>query len=317
MVATQGTIAAAFMRQVADVVEQRFGIAQPALDPGAERLPLSTFYDLLAKAAATHEGPIGFDIARSLTVMAFEELGFLVRSCPTLGASIEVALRFMRNLSDETLRFERDGDTAWVGHTPLGPPHPGHRPATELMLGDLVFGLPPVEVEPAVERVRLELRGAPRGPLEPYEAAAGVSVVFDAPTSRVVLPAALLDLPMPRADPELAALMEARVQARAAALPPLDDVVERTCAAIRSALGQRHMPVLADIARALATSDRSLHRSLAREGQRFGRLLDRVRADEDVRLRAEGRTATEIAEALGFSSTNAYYRARARWKPAE
>lgn len=305
------------MRQVAEVVAQRFDITAPPLPPAADRVPLVTFYDLLASAAAQHDGPIGFDIARSLTVAAFEELGFLVRSCATLGEGIEVALRFMRNLSDETLCFQREVDTAWVSHTPLGPPHPGHFPATELMLGDLVFGLPPADVEPAVARVRLELRGSPVGALERYEAAAGVAVTFGAATARVVLPVELLDLPMPRADPELAALMKTRVEAHAAALPQHDDVVERTRSAIRTALAARHVPALADVARSLATSERSLHRSLAREGQRFGALLDAVRAEDDARLRAEGRGAAQIAEALGFSSTNAYYRARARWKARE
>lgn len=314
MVATKGTLASAFMRQVAEVVEQRFGIPAPPLSTDEDRVPLVTLYTLLAAAAAKQQGPIGFEVARSLTVMAFEELGFLVRSCATLGEGIEVALRFMRNLSDEQLRFDRDGDTAWVSHTPLGSPHPGHRSATELMLGDLLFGLPPADIEPAVEGVRLELCGAPVGPRETYEHATGTTVAFGAPTSRVVLPIALLDLPMPRADPELAALMATRVQAQAAALPPLDDEVERTRAAIRATLARGHAPTLAEIARGLATSERSLHRSLAREGHRFGALLDSVRADEDAHLRSEGHPAAHIADALGFSSTNAYYRARARWK---
>ncbi len=301
------------MRQVADVLTEQFEVAPFELEPDQRRVPLLTLYEHLADAAASAGRPIGFDVARALTVAAFEELGFLVRSCQTLGDGIEVALRYMRTLSDERLEMERHDDVVSLRHHPSGPAHPGHRSASELMLGDLLFGLPPAEHVPAVDEVRLELRGSPVASEETYRRAAGVHVVFAAPVDRVVMPASLLALPMPRADPDLAALMESRVEAQARALPAEDDLVARTEAAIRGLLAAGHVPTLADAARRLGTSERSLHRGLNRHAQRFGAVLDRVRALEDERLRAQGRAAADIAGALGFSSTNAYYRARARW----
>ncbi|MBL4687024.1 MAG: hypothetical protein JKY37_20680 [Nannocystaceae bacterium] len=94
----------------------------------------------------------------------------------------------------------------------------------------------------------------------------------------------------------------------------MDDVVGRVQAVLRTAIHAGEPPTVAATASSLATSERSLQRSLAREGARFHDVLETVRAAEDTRFRAQGLAPAEVAQRLGFSSANAYYRARARWR---
>lgn len=314
MVGSNGTVSAAFVTRVAHVLQVQFGADETDLSRWPERVPLAVYYGLLADAASRVEGPVGFEVARGLEITAFEELGFLVRSCETLGDAIEAAVRFMRTLTDERIRLDVTGDVASVCFAPLGPSHPGHRPAAEVMLGDMLHGLPLEPESPGMEQVRLELSGPAAPDAAAYGRAAGTEVVFEARDDRVVFPAKVLRTAMPQADAGLATFMRKRVQERAQALPPLDDLVGRTRTAIQDAIEAGQAPTTAGVARVLATSERSLQRSLRAEGAGFLTLVDDVRAGADMRLRDLGVAPADIAERLGFSSTNAYYRARSRWR---
>jgi len=84
-----------------------------------------------------------------------------------------------------------------------------------------------------------------------------------------------------------------------------------------SALRPGRAPDLADIARLLNTSDRTLKRRLREEGTSFRAISQSVRHAKAERLIAEGRmTMTEIAAELGFADLSSFSQAFKRWSGA-
>lgn len=68
------------------------------------------------------------------------------------------------------------------------------------------------------------------------------------------------------------------------------------------------------IARALATSERSLHRRLANEGTRFNDLVDQVRREfAEGYLTRPNLSVGEVAYLVGFNDSSAFFKAFRRW----
>ncbi|HVP29803.1 MAG TPA: helix-turn-helix transcriptional regulator [Myxococcota bacterium] len=72
-------------------------------------------------------------------------------------------------------------------------------------------------------------------------------------------------------------------------------------------------PTLADVARKLGVSPRTLRRRLAEVNTTYRQQLDDVLAARALDLLAEGIRSEEIAHSLGFSDASAFRRAFKRW----
>jgi AraC-like DNA-binding protein len=73
-------------------------------------------------------------------------------------------------------------------------------------------------------------------------------------------------------------------------------------------------PEVAAVARALATSDRSLQRRLQEEGTSFRGVVDDARRELAVGYLGDRRmTVAEVAYLLGYSEASAFVRAFKRW----
>ena len=91
------------------------------------------------------------------------------------------------------------------------------------------------------------------------------------------------------------------------------DAADRARIAIRSAL-HGGVPGVAEVARRLQTSERTLQRRLAEQGTSFQRLVDEVRADMARRyLRHTAVELVEVSYLLGFTHPNSFFRAFKRW----
>lgn len=95
--------------------------------------------------------------------------------------------------------------------------------------------------------------------------------------------------------------------------PASDTLTDSVAAAIRIALPDG-LPTLRRVAKALATSERTLRRRLAGEGIAFGALRERElqRLARDL-LCSRSSTVDEVAYLLGFSEARAFQRAFKRW----
>lgn len=143
--------------------------------------------------------------------------------------------------------------------------------------------------------------------------------VFQAPVhfgcarTELVFAARLLELPLPKADPALAALLQRGAQALlgpAVAGSSVADQVRRVIGKV-SGPGDLQLTV---VARKLGTSARTLQRRLHAEGSSFDELVRETRSTLAKNyLRKRELAICEIAYLLGFSQPSAFHRAFQRW----
>src|SRR5262249_980547 len=117
----------------------------------------------------------------------------------------------------------------------------------------------------------------------------------------------------PTADAGLRAILDRQADALLARLPAATGLTARARRAVVQALPDGKLGV-ADIARRLGTSGRSLQRGLLAESTSFQELVSEVRCQLAIGHLQYGRmTTAEIAFALGFSEPSAFQRAFRRW----
>lgn len=135
---------------------------------------------------------------------------------------------------------------------------------------------------------------------------------FGGPTLLARLDAALLELPVRRDESDLAAFLEG-APGKIAMLYRRDrDLVRAVRVALARSLPSG--PTLADTARALGLSTRTLHRRLHEEGASFRGVRDALRREIALaRLEKTERSVADIAAELGYSEPSAFFRAFIGW----
>lgn len=135
---------------------------------------------------------------------------------------------------------------------------------------------------------------------------------FDAERLVATLDAQLLDLPVRRGEADLDAFLEG-APGRISMLYRRDREMAR---AVREWLmaSLPRTPNLAETARHLHLSERTLHRRLREEGTSFRALRDAVRRELAFEnLAKSGRSVAVTAEVLGYSEPSAFFRAFQKW----
>lgn len=124
--------------------------------------------------------------------------------------------------------------------------------------------------------------------------------------------AAVLAISRPVASSTLTYL-EAYADRALSDLPAIDDIVGLVAAEIRGRLAGRP-PTVAEIAKALGLSTRTLQRRLTTAGKGFAAVLDDVRRTRAQALLADAKLdLAEVAFELGYSDRSAFTRAAMRW----
>jgi len=136
-------------------------------------------------------------------------------------------------------------------------------------------------------------------------------VSFDADRDSLVIPAAILDKPLPGGNRVIAEMID-RETLRYLAQLDRSRVVERVQAAITERLSSGRVAAQT-IAADLQVSTRTLNRQLQAEGTSFQAVLDVTRQKLAEAYLAGGQSITRIAFALGFSDQTSFTRAYKRW----
>ncbi len=176
----------------------------------------------------------------------------------------------------------------------------------------VLLGLLPALLGPLDTRVsmRLELSGAEL-PAIPAETPHLSLTVQRSTRNALNFPVALLERPMPVADPQTAALC----------VRQCEDLLNRRrvrrgiSAAVRTRIIQNshEIPSMAMIAADFHMTERTLHRKLAGEGTSYRALLDETRAALATEMLNSGLTVEATARRLGYSETAGFTRAYTRW----
>ncbi len=296
----------------ADTLLATAGISGEAREQ--ERWPIDDITRLWhAAERCTGDSGFGLKVGAEFTPMSISGVGFALQSAATLREAVLMVQRFQRLISDGG-RFQMlPGENAtWVIYHPRQGQLAFSPHQIEAVLAAVV-GFASWVTGTRMEPLRVHFSQARLGPWQGYQAVFQCPVEFEQAFSGLLVENAVLDQPLPQADPQLAQVHKRYTTARLAALSMSSVSVPEMRRWLEARLGPA-LPRRREAAEALGISERTLARRLREQGQTFDGLIDEVRraraldavADPDASL-------PEIAESLGFAEVSTFYRAFRRW----
>jgi AraC-like DNA-binding protein len=233
-------------------------------------------------------------------------------SAPDLLGILHRMVQYVRIVSDAamvTVRKRGDAHRLVLTVTPGSRPAPDQRFAFDL-LRFLSFcrWMTDSELKPAA----VELSHPGGQSAHAFAAAFGCMPRFGAAENALVFSAADAARPLPTADDRLSAVHDRIVTERLQGLS--SSLIKTRARAMIAGRLPEGVPTRGAIARALGTSERTLHRRLVDEGTSFQRLVDETRRElaENYLARSDLSLAA-IAYTLGFGDQGSFFRAAQRW----
>lgn len=296
-----------------------FGLTAAHFDDPERLLPYEGRSRLLVRCAEATRCPhFGLLLGQRAGLSSFGLVGFLVQSAPNVRAAIEIALNYFQlHNPNATIGFVEDDGFVHFKHTIVRPDFAGREQVVDMSAAIMLnafrvlfgHGVQPVEVRLA--------RGRPAD-TKPYQRHFQAPLVFNASDTGLLAPAALLNRPVPTADPLLHLMMRERVAELASREG--EDIVGRLRRRLPALLAE-HGATVEAVAQSLGLTGRTLNRRLAEHGTSFAQLRDEARyAMARQLLRGTAMPVGEIAAQLGYAHASALTSAFRRWSgigPAE
>lgn len=286
--------------------------AAQVADPDG-RLPGAAVASLW-QAALRHSGDpgLGLRVALAVPFGAYRIIDFLAASAPTVGEALSRVARYFP-IINSALAWEIVDEGAQLRVSLVHPTIPGlPRPYAEYAVAVTIlhcrrasgFDWPMIEVGFAFDAPPEE---------HAHEAAFGCPVRFGRARSELVIARATWDRPCQAPSSELLRTLEEHADRMITSLRA-DNVTSVQVARLVTEELQGGAPSLAQIARRMAMSPRTLQRRLELEETTFADVLDQTRRHiAQAYMKDRGLALTEIAYLLGFSEPSAFTRAFQRW----
>ncbi len=283
-------------------------------DPGAE-IDATQELQLIGNlvAALGHIPGIGLKAGLRYQLNTYGIWGFAMLSSATFRAAAQLGLRYLDlTYAFSGMTLEEHGDEAHFVF------HSQHVPAAyaRFILERDLAGLLSIQRGLTSEFVplkRLTFTAAQPADASLYRELLGVVPAFDAADNRLVYDRALLDRPLPGANPQVMQSCEQQCQA----------LLDKR--RVRSGLSGRirdrllaypgRLPDMEQLAGELHMTSRTLRRRLLAENSSYRQLLEEVRqALAEELLGTGGLTLEEIAQRLGYGEMSNFMHAFKRWK---
>jgi AraC-like DNA-binding protein len=280
-------------------------------------VPAERYFELWERAMQLVQDPsFPVRVGASFDTEALEVFGFLAMACETLRDAYERTAR-VRSLYNVGSRWELDLAHGRMRMTWIPWPFKvrselARRSVNEYQVSEMLACVRQM-TERRLVPLRIAFRhSAPQGG-SVHRELLGLEPEFDADFDGFEAELGWLDEPIRGKNPKLRAYFERQCQSLAQAFasdPAFTALVRQRLASSMEggALG------MADVARALGTSPRSLHRRLHDEGTSFAELVDQVRRQFAEKYLARPRLAiSEVAYLVGFNGPSAFHKAFRRW----
>jgi AraC-like DNA-binding protein len=240
-------------------------------------------------------------------------VGFAALSAPTLGDGVAVIERFghVRAPYFRLQSHRTQGRVALRVDERMALPDEERIPLVETLILSLQRLVEAVVGGPLRE-ASFDFAWRPPSYADEYPGHYHGPVRFDAPWTQLTMPADWLRLPCPMADPVMYETSLRKLEALARRLESDDHVVARVEALIEAS-GDR-APSLAQAAKRVHLSPRTLIRRLRRAGTTYHELLDvHRRASAEVLLKNPDFDVAEVSHRLGYGDPANFGRACRRW----
>jgi AraC-like DNA-binding protein len=297
-----------------DAVLGSLGLTGQAVSNPTGVIPSSDFARLLEAAAlATRDGCFGLHFAEHYQPKNIGPLTYVVLNSPTFAAGIENIGRYL-HVHNEAARVTTtvEGDQVYVRHHLADLSIEVPRQNNEY---SLAVGLNTIRLMAGSGWAPAEVQFAHPAPPDPSEQVRvfRAPVLFGCPTNALVIDREFFERAVPAADERLYPILRRYLERILKEIPREDGLL----AAVRRAIGEAMRdgdPTLAQVAKKVATSPRTLQRQLKDHGVDFKRLVDDTRHRFSLNyLRDPKHALTEIAYLLGYSEVSAFNRAFKRW----
>jgi AraC-like DNA-binding protein len=286
------------------------GLSAAGMRAGLRFHELAAVYEHAARL--TGDDAFGLHVGERTTARMYGLPGYLLVNARTLGEALKNMIAFQR-LWSQAAAFHVEPESGggvrlryW--HAGLVPAE-GRRQESEQMLSAIVE----IVREALAERISpLEVRFEHAAPAQTAEHARifGCRLRFGAAATEVVLPRALVERQLPKADPALGAFVRRQAEAELAAAPSGEPFLQSLQLLVRAAILGSGDTTLAGLAAAVGTGPRTLQRRLNEQGLTHRGLIERERVEIARRLLADSRqTLGAIAFRLGYSQPSAFHRA--------
>ncbi len=309
----------ALERGGADPVEvARRGAAVSAveLDRGS-RVSANALLDIWSSAEAlTGDRWFGVHVATSDVIGSYGALDFVTRSAADLGEGLAETVRYFSLLSEMSdLTLEEAPAGARLVHAMGYGDIVDLRQATECLFATIMVRARRLTGSPELAASGLRLRHSRPSAGAVLEELFRCDVEFDAPENELSFSHATLATPLVTAEPALHDVLVRHAEALVAGLAPRQGptFVSRVRAAASDALADGPAS-LANVARRLGASPRTVQRRLQQACITFEEILEPLRRDLALHhVARDEKSISQIASLVGFSEPSAFYRAFRRW----
>ncbi|WP_275400578.1 AraC family transcriptional regulator [Seongchinamella sediminis] len=256
---------------------------------------------------------VGLKLGMPFTPQRYGMFGYALLSAATFRHALKVVENFGKlTFSFFSFTSGEEGDTAWFA---MGDPPPIERELLDLYsdrdMSAALVAFSEVLGAP-VEPLAVYLSHDGHGCEQRYREHFGAEVHFGAGSNKLVFDAALLDRPLPQADPESSGYMLQQCQMLVARLSNQGKFVDEVRMAILRRPGV--FPSIEIVAEQMHMSSSTVRRRLRDEGSSYRVLLDEIRFGLAREYLAETRLPLEeISELLGYSEPGNFSHAFRRW----
>lgn len=297
-----------------DAVLSSLGLTRQAISNPMGVIPSSDFARLLEAAAqATRDDCFGLHFAEHYQPKNIGPVTYVVLNSPTFAAGIENVARYLHAHNEAArVTFAVEGDRAYVRHELADLSIEVPRQHNEY---SLVVGLNTVRLMAGSRWAPAEVQFSHPAPVDSSEHVRvfRAPVSFGCPTNALVVEREFFDRPVPAADKRLYPILRRYLDRVLEEMPREEGLL----VAVRRAIGEAMRdgdPTLAQVAKKVVSSPRTLQRQLKNHGVEFKKLVDDTRHRFSLNyLRDPKHTLTEIAYLLGYSEVSAFNRAFKRW----
>ena len=271
------------------------------------------YHTVVENALALSQDPLlGIKHGQRLNIASHGFVGFAAMAADDLGQALSLAIRYARTrtlLAD--IRFHKEDDSAVVQINRLASMPSTFPFVVENIITSFIgvarFLINQQDQMSAV----VKLNYSPQAPLSEYERLLGVPVLFNQPHNQVCFPEYLLDVPVSTANATSRGLAESECEKLLIQLDQGQDLVIQ----IRHKLDKMNaFPTLPIMAKAMASSPRTINRQLAQLNTTYQQILDDARREKAIDLLSYSKISIEqIATQLGYNDPSNFGRAFRRW----
>jgi len=281
----------------------------------AQMIAEDAYYDLLERIATKMENAfeLPLRVGPLMRPDDYGALGLAWKSAPTIRSSLERVERYCRLWTDNLTYEIRDRDDGmdFIVHR-FGERRLGMRLSNEATLASATSLIRQTS-SPRFRPRRVFLKHAAPKSISAHERYFGCPVSYASGRDALSISSDVLDRPNHLADDGISRFLISHLEAEIESLGnevPVESFVERE---ISRSLSEG-VPRMADVARCLAMSERTLHRRLSARGVSFKSLVVRTRRHVAENLLRESQyPMTQVAFLTGFSEQSAFHRAFKRW----